>query len=450
MKEENPPINLREPEPPDETGFLIVRLKPGLTLDHMLDLATAAKETGLAKLSELLTHFSLQAYPLVDPKTTAVLRELEEKVVNHKFAPRHSLANYWRVDTRKLPDELLRKLEEELRKLPSVDLVYREKTVSDPVMPGNDPFSGLEKFLDPAPFGVDARWVWTQAGGDGSGMYFIDLEQGWTPHEDVPPVAPLVNDNHDGKFGFVGDHGAAVLGIVAGIDNDVGVIGMASKLASVRVVSHWNKHAPHKQDIAGALGAATAANPPPHVILIEAQHGDPELPVETDAAVFDAIRLAVANGIIVVEAAGNGNQDLDPHLDDDSGAILVGAGTAKYPHVRSTWDPKRGSNFGSRVDCYAWGDSIVSAGYGDLTPTTTVATKRYTKTFGGTSGASAIIAGCALLVQGLYVKANGSPLSPEDMRKRLSCPATGTAQGSAVSGNIGVMPDLKKIVTNPC
>ena len=458
------PINLREPRPPDETGGLIVRLKPGQTLNHAFDLATAAEESGLAKLTELLNQFSLTAQPLVDPNTATTLRKIEEKVANERFAPRHSLSNYWRIDARKLPREVLTKLEEELHNLPGVDLVYREKTVSDPFMPENDPFAGLEKFLDPAPIGVDAKSAWAQPSGHGNGMRFIDLEQGWSPNEDVPLVAPLFNHNHDGKFGFVGDHGAAVLGIIAGIDNDVGVIGMATELESVRVVSHWNKHDIHNQNITGALTAAALADPPPHVILIEAQLGEPELPVETDPFIFDAIRLAVASGITVIEAAGNGNQDLDAwangdskhrlnRLDDDdfldSGAIVVGAGTAKSPHNRSTWNPEQGSNFGSRVDCYAWGDSIVTAGYGDLQADAS-GKKRYTNTFGGTSGASAIIAGCALLVQGMHVQANGSPLSPEDMRKRLSCPGTGTAQDNAVAGNIGVMPDLQKIVTNPC
>src|SRR5207248_4116678 len=105
----------------------------------------------------------------------------------------------------------------------------------------------------------------------------------------------------------------------------------------------------------------------------------------------------------------------------DSGAILVGAAQSASPHDRASF-----SNYGSRVDCYGWGDSIVSAGYGDLAGTGNTS---YTSVFGGTSGASPIITGSALLVQGLYLTSSGTLLSPQQMRTILSNPTTGTAQG---------------------
>ena len=42
------------------------------------------------------------------------------------------------------------------------------------------------------------------------------------------------------------------------------------------------------------------------VLLLEVQRS--YLPTEVDDADFDAIRLAVAHGIVVVEAAGNGDR----------------------------------------------------------------------------------------------------------------------------------------------
>ena len=71
---------------------------------------------------------------------------------------------------------------------------------------------------------------------------------------------------------------------------------------------------------------------------------------QTDtAADFDAIRLAVAHGIIVVEAGGNGNNNLDTWTNaggltilnrssvnfTDSGAIMVGAALSPLPHNRA-------------------------------------------------------------------------------------------------------------------
>jgi len=56
--------------------------------------------------------------------------------------------------------------------------------------------SALEHFLDAAPHrAIDARWFWTQPDGDGAGMHFIDLEDGWLlGHEDLP--APKLIFNH--------------------------------------------------------------------------------------------------------------------------------------------------------------------------------------------------------------------------------------------------------------
>lgn len=68
--------------------------------------------------------------------------------------------------------------------------------------------------------------------------------------------------------------------------------------------------------------------------------------------------------------------------------------------------------------------------------------------FGATSGASAIIAGAALLLQGLYLRGFGKLLSPLQMRELLANPARGTTQGRGVVGNIGIMPNLRAIVQN--
>jgi hypothetical protein len=59
------------------------------------------------------------------------------------------------------------------------------------------------------------------------------------------------------------------------------------------------------------------------------------LPIEYWDDAHAAIRAAFQRGILVVEAAGNGGQDLDAFLDTslDSGAILVGAGKPDARHL---------------------------------------------------------------------------------------------------------------------
>ena len=99
------------------------------------------------------------------------------------------------------------------------------------------------------------------------------------------------------------------------------------------------------------------------------------LPIETLPEMFALLHEATHRGITVIEAAGNGCDaivpetgiDLDDYADEsgvrilrrnsprgDSGAIIVGAARAevqdgKHRRIAS-------SNYGSRVDCYAWGE----------------------------------------------------------------------------------------------
>lgn len=444
------PINPRGKSLPDENGVLIVRLKAEAIQNRIGDLAAAARKAKLNELSQLLSSFKLSGKRLITSVKPAKLERLEQVPNRGRAAPRYNLSAYWRLDARHVT-AALDEVETALRCVRGVDLVYREKTATDPVTP-DDTHATLEGFLSPAAAGVDAHWLWTQPHGDGTGMHLIDLEQGWlTNHEDLPPYSLVFGDNRDGVEGYVGNHGAAVLGVVAGTDNAKGIIGLAPN-ASVRVASHWNA-ATGAMHVADALMAAVAAEPRPHVVLLEVQIGtSPHYPVETDPATFDAIRCAVAHGIVVVEAAGNGRADLDAWTDAegkhrldrdskdflDSGAIVVGAGLSAPPHNRWSW-----SNHGSRVDCYAWGDSIVSAGFGDLAGK---GSHSYTQQFNGTSGASAIIAGCTLLLQGLHLASAGVLLPPLAMRELLSHPTTGTPQGRDVKGHIGVMPNLREIV----
>jgi hypothetical protein len=378
---------------------------------------------------------------------------LETRAKETKFPPLNSLTSYWRLDTRRISNKF--ELVKHLNELHEIDLAYLELSVYDPqtVNAADDTYSGTQDYLDAAPTGIDARWAWTQPNSNGAGIALIDLEQGWfLNHEDLPNPTLLFNDNRDGVGTYEGNHGTAVLGIAVGVDNSHGIVGIAPAASPVSVVSHYDAGSGTTGHVADAIVAAINNLNTGDVLLLEIQRN--YLPTETDAGDMDAIRLAVAHGIIVVEAAGNGNDDLDTWLDPsgdnilnrnsvdfvDSGAIMVGASLSTVPHHR-----KLASNFGSRIDCYAWGDNVVTAGYGDLDPGTGK-NSRYTDDFENTSAASPIIVGAALVVQGIYEATTGTRFSPTQMRAILSNPTTGTAQGTAVAGNIGVMPDLSLII----
>jgi serine protease len=435
---------------PAFSGFIVIRLQPGLADDRA---STLPELTAYVPVSNLVATLpdEVQASTrrLVRSISPADIRSLEQEAMTTDFPPLHSLTTYWIVDCRGMTDPELRDLVDRLNRLPEVDLAYLDGLATNPVQPTDDPWNFMQDYLDPAPCGVDARWAWTQAGGDGSGVGFVDLEQEWfVGHEDLVAKAParICGDN---RFSLSHDHhGTAVLGIVVGTDNKTGVVGIATGVTSVRLASHYQDASKSNGHVADAIAAAVNVMAAGDILLLEVQKS--VLPTETFDGDLDAIRVASARGIVVIEAAGDNGTNLDawsdpvtgarlrrsdPSIFVDSGAIVVGAGESANQHRRLTT-----SNYGSRVDCYAWGDCIVSAGFGDLAGSPHTDIDLYTNTFGQTSGAAAIVAGCALVVQAMYQHSAHTRLSPGQMRAILSM--NGTPQDPGRAGNIGVMPDL--------
>jgi Subtilase family len=362
-------------------------------------------------------------------------------------AGQHEFSDFVAVDvtSHEAGDELARSL----RQREGVETAYVEAGPTPP--PGSpvgaNPLAASQGYLNAAPDGIDARWAWANAAGAPVG--FVDLEQGWTlNHQDLAGAGiTIISGRNQAYFG----HGTAVLGEVAAVDNDLGVIGIAFG-GRTRVVSQFRPNGSY--NTAAAIVAAAGAMARGDVLLLEAQvqyppAGGPFHPVEVEDATFAAIRNAVDRGIVVVEAGGNGSVDLDNFVDShgrqrlnrasadfrDSGAILVGAATSAAPHSRLWF-----SNFGSRIDCYAWGENIATCGDG----WTGNAPDSYMSGFGGTSGATPIVTGAALLVQA-WAAGRGARQVPGDLRRLLSDPSVNTVSASPAD-RIGVMPNLRAIV----
>jgi serine protease len=394
------------------------------------------------------------------------IHELEKRAALSAFPPLHSLAAYWRVDLRPVPG-FEETVVQRLNRLAEVDLAYRELTATDPQMisTGGEVFAEDQGYLEDAPMGIGAAWAWKRLPPSPAKVTLCDLEQGWNPgHNDLQQLVKSDTVHGSNRYpgqGSDGHHGTAVLGQLAATgQSNFGVKGAASDLGDFVLTSHYKDgHNGHvAAAIVQALSPTTFASlgfvvplKPGDVLLLEVQRA--LLPTEVDEADFDAIRLASGLGIVVVEAAGNGGFNLDGYTDPgtgrslrrgapgfrDSGAILVGASRAALPHDRAPF-----SNYGSRVDCFGWGETVTTCGYGDLAGTG--AADLYTNAFSGTSSASPIIAGAAALLQSLHKAYTGQWLEPRAMRSLLADPATGTRQGPNVPGHIGVMPDLKAIL----
>lgn len=411
-------------------------------------------------------------------ETVRAIRDLEEQTAVTAFRPLHSLNAYWRLDLRPYPD-LVDDVVDQLGRLAEVDLVYRELTALDPSCDcggsSGEAFVEDQGYLADAPLGIGALWALQHvAAGDKVGI--CDLEQGWYDHEDLSHLTSglIFGANRADVAVVNGHHGTAVLGQLAAVSdaNAMGVRGAAAVFGQFFLTSHYRLHkaVPDPDDpfqgtnghVAAALvnalvGFVRLPTSWPlvagDVLLLEVQRG--RLPTEIDAADLDAIRLASGLGVVVVEAAGNAGVDLDAYVDPetgvslrrgdprsrDSGAILVGASRAALPHDRAPF-----SNYGSRLDCFGWGEAVTTCGFGDLASGTQFPTTAYTNTFSGTSSASPIIAAAAALVQSLHRAASHCRLDGQAMRTILSEPATGTRQGPDVAGFIGVMPDLAAIV----
>jgi subtilisin family serine protease len=95
-----------------------------------------------------------------------------------------------------------------------------------------------------------------------------------------------------------------------------------------------------------------------------------------------------------------------------------------------------------RIDCYAWGEDITTSGDG----WTGTSTTSYTASFGGTSGATPIVAGAAVLLQSWRTRTLGQPhYAPHRLRELLS-EAGNTPSANPGTDRIGVMPNLRQII----
>lgn len=320
-------------------------------------------------------------------------------------------------------------------------------------------YSG-QGYLEAAPVGINAHYAWKFAGGKGEGpVKFIDIEQGWGLHHRAIHAYTLPctgSSMHASE-----EHGTAVLGIISMEDEENGKMGIAPR-ANGYVISLWRPDGFFNMDdaILSAVNELNAGD----ILLIQSQVFDPydsavAWPVEINEATWQVIRLATALGIVVIEPAGNGNlndktgNDLDTYSRHhknilnpsspnfkDSGAIMVAAASSEIPYTRIP-----SSNYGSRVNCFAWGENVFTAG--SYPETSGFAVNLYTGKFNGTSAASAIIAGAAIAIQSIAV-ANQLPVfTPLQLRAILSNHLYGTSSRNGhFIDKTGIMPDLQKII----
>lgn len=351
----------------------------------------------------------------------------------------------------------------------------------DPVASGSAlPY---QQYLDAAPVGLDARYAWAADGGDGAGVRLVDIETAFNAaHVDLPSVT-LAFEQDEAATAHTINHGTATLGVIAARNNGSGVTGIAhgAEVYFTPNSSGVPFALSYSIGLDGLLLFSVVAHAlqPGDVILLEQQMAGPLYNSNSDYGLvavewykpnYDAIRVATANGLVVVEAAGNGSQNLDGaayrnnpdayqepfrfengQRVNDSGAIIVGAGASgagwstsgnSSRHTRLNF-----SNYGGRVDMHAWGDAVVTAGtgfYGASSLYADGANDSYLDHYSGTSSASALMGGAVTAFQGFVKNFTGTPLTSAGMRANLR--NTGTPQAGVPTQNIGPMPNLRAAI----
>lgn len=350
---------------------------------------------------------------------------------------------------------------EDLKALPNVDEAELAP-IPQPLTAVTPDFTADQDYLGPATDGIDATFSSTLTGGDGSGITIYDVEYSWNQnHEDLSKAAgvSLLLDPGDSASDPFNDtnHGTAVIGELIADDNTIGVTGIVPG-ADIGLAPANTTNLGYNP--ANAILLAVDDAEPGDVILIEQQYlvcGTGNYgPLEWIQSVFDAIQVAVANRIVMVEAAGNGGVDLDQagcnnrfdRTNRDSGAIIVGAGGSPLGNDRRRLGF---SSYGSRVDVQGWGEDVVTTGYGMAAPNgyrdpddPDDPDTWYRFTFGGTSSASPIVAGAVASLQGIALEQFKTPILPFQMRKLLV--DTGSPQLGNVAEHIGPRPDLRAAI----
>lgn len=457
-------------------------------------------EAGFRAGPEELTAEAADAQPLADaigsagaeltPLFGASEQRLRVEAANaaaQTGAAPPDLSIYYQAEGAKDPAALA----EELAGLDIVETAYVKPPAEPPAMltdlaplaeepPTTTPdFTSHQGYLDAAPAGVDARYAWTRPGGDGTGVRVVDVEGAWRfTHEDLGAnQGGVIGGSMSTDIGWR-NHGTAVAGEFSGDTNAFGVTGI-SPAANLRTVSIFGSGMGSGQAIRQAANALSAGD----IILVELHRPGPRnnfqeradqrgyIAVEWWPDDFDAILYATSRGVIVVEAAGNGAENLDDALysnpgtgfpagwtnpfnraNRDSGAIVVGAGAPppgthgrEHGADRSRLDF---SNYGALIDAQGWGREVTTCGYGDLQGGTGEDIW-YTDQFNGTSSASPIVVGTLASLQGV-ARVHGRTLTPAECRAYLR--ETGSPQQASpsapVSQRIGNRPDLRALIAN--
>ncbi len=369
--------------------------------------------------------------------------------------PLADLNNYYRVHTHSSAqtEDLINRLNAD----PLIEAAYPSPVFVpssiDDIPPMTPSLVSEQGYLGSPPDGYGYWDVHSVVGARFPDGQMAHLEGNWIyGHEDVhhlqvknlvglTPAAPW----DTGKWT---NHGAACVSVMAGDRNSYGVAGFGSATKRVYLVSMTNGAANMISLATSKLNAGDvmcSAVSPWILVTVGGSSVNIQTPLDFLQAEFDATRIASTKGIFYCQSGGNNHIDLDNtfafgtryHASSvSSGAFILGA-TPGVPLTKAAW-----SVYGQRVDANGWGYNVTSAGYGDRLTLGNDQRQTYTNGFGGTSAASALLAGTIATLVGAVKEQVGRTLSLAEVRTALR------SIGTAVPGPdpIGLRPDLEKLL----
>ena len=276
-----------------------------------------------------------------------------------------------------------------------------------PAAPLSEPLVGnSDQVVLDSGTGLENQWyifrcradnAWSMA--SGANVVIADVDWGYrTTHEDLAPRLAKTYNAYDGSgtvnTGGSVSHGTAVLGLSGAVVNDKGIAGFGydAELWGIQADSGPGPALGGNAWARGIDWVRTAdSGGRRKIVILEVQTGAYGN-YEQVPSVNAAIKTAIAAGVVVCVAAGNG--DRDATIDDSgnaippTGSILVGATAYHASSNPRAWF----SNYGPTITVAAPGDPDH-----DLTCNSS-SDSAYRNGFGGTSGATPKVAGVAALM----------------------------------------------------
>lgn len=230
-------------------------------------------------------------------------------------------------------------------------------------------------------WGVDhmnAPEVWGAYDGDGIKVAVIDTGID-TSHPDLKVFGGVNYVRTVKTYNDDNGHGTHVAGIIAALDNEIGVVGMAplARLYAVKVLN--SQGSGYLSDVIRGINWAASNGMTVINLSLGADSGS--------LALQESLDLVAEKGVIAVAAAGNDASDID-YPGAYSSTIAVGAVDVEH-------DLAYFSSFGPELDVVAPGLSVYSTYKGGIY-----------KTLSGTSMATPHVAGLAVLFKDKYPGGN--------------------------------------------